>query len=122
MTFVCDLPDYEIRLPGADKDWERVFANLFLNAVQVMRKPGRIEICAEQLMVRSKLLLPTMDPAFRKTFCRAYSAPTSPPRRPPVVRGWVCTSSRPSLSATQAALWPLTANPRLELSSPFTCL
>jgi signal transduction histidine kinase len=48
MTFVRKLPECESRLPGADKDWERVFANLFLNAVQVMRKPGRIEICAEQ--------------------------------------------------------------------------
>jgi signal transduction histidine kinase len=49
MTFVRKLPASDVRLPGADKDWERVFANLFLNAVQVMRKPGQIEICAEQI-------------------------------------------------------------------------
>lgn len=47
MRFICQIPD-EIRLPGAAKDWERVFANLFLNAAQVMRKPGRIEIAAQQ--------------------------------------------------------------------------
>ena len=39
----------EIRLPGAAKDWERVFANLFLNAAQMMSKPGRIDISAEHI-------------------------------------------------------------------------
>ena len=34
----------DIRLPGSSKDWERVFANLFLNAAEIMRKPGRIDI------------------------------------------------------------------------------
>ena len=38
----------EIRLPGAAKDWERVFANLFLNTAQIMQKPGRIDIGARQ--------------------------------------------------------------------------
>jgi signal transduction histidine kinase len=47
MRFVSQLPA-EIRLPGAAKDWERVFANLFLNAAQVMHKPGRIDIAAQQ--------------------------------------------------------------------------
>ena len=47
MRFVAQLPA-EIRLPGAAKDWERVFANLFLNAAEVMRKPGRIDIAAQQ--------------------------------------------------------------------------
>lgn len=37
-----------LRLPGSAKDWERVFANLFLNALQALRKPGQIEITAEQ--------------------------------------------------------------------------
>lgn len=37
----------DIRLPGSSKDWERVFANLFLNAAQIMQKPGRIDIDAE---------------------------------------------------------------------------
>jgi signal transduction histidine kinase len=47
MRFVSHIPA-EIRLPGAAKDWERVFANLFLNVAQVMRKPGRIDITAQQ--------------------------------------------------------------------------
>ena len=46
MRFVHQLPA-EIRLPGSAKDWERVFANLFLNAAQIMRKPGRIDIAAQ---------------------------------------------------------------------------
>ena len=47
MRFVRQIsPD--IRLPGSDKDWERVFVNLFLNAAQIMRKPGRIDIVAER--------------------------------------------------------------------------
>lgn len=46
MRFVRQIPA-EIRLPGAAKDWERVFANLFLNAAQVMHKPGRIDIVAQ---------------------------------------------------------------------------
>jgi signal transduction histidine kinase len=47
VRFVRQVPA-EIRLPGSAKDWERVFVNLFLNAVQMMQKPGRIEIAAEQ--------------------------------------------------------------------------
>jgi signal transduction histidine kinase len=47
MRFVRQIrPD--IRLPGSAKDWERVFVNLFLNAAQIMQKPGRIDIAAEQ--------------------------------------------------------------------------
>ena len=38
----------ELRLPGSAKDWERVFVNLFLNAAQIMQKPGRIDIAAER--------------------------------------------------------------------------
>ena len=38
----------DLRLPGASKDWERVFANLFLNAAQIMQKPGRIDVDAQQ--------------------------------------------------------------------------
>ena len=41
--------DSEIRLPGSSKDWERVFANLFLNAAQMMSKPGRIDIAAQEI-------------------------------------------------------------------------
>ena len=47
MRFVRQIPD-DVRLPGSSKDWERVFANLFLNAAQVMNKPGRIDIGALQ--------------------------------------------------------------------------
>jgi len=45
--FVRQIPP-DVRLPGSAKDWERVFANLFLNAVQIMREPGRIDIVAQQ--------------------------------------------------------------------------
>ncbi|MGC2662154.1 MAG: ATP-binding protein [Bryobacteraceae bacterium] len=62
MTFVRNLPECDIRLPGADKDWERVFANLFLNAVQVMRKPGRIEISAEQIEGALKITIADNGP------------------------------------------------------------
>jgi len=48
MRFVRQIPN-DFRLPGSSKDWERVFANLFLNAAQVMNKPGRIDIGAEEL-------------------------------------------------------------------------
>lgn len=37
-----------IHLPGSGKDWERVFVNLFLNAAQVMHRPGRIDIEAQR--------------------------------------------------------------------------
>jgi signal transduction histidine kinase len=47
MRFVRQIPQ-EFRLPGSSKDWERVFANLFLNAAQIMKKPGRIDIAALQ--------------------------------------------------------------------------
>ena len=48
LRFVRQIPP-EIRLPGSDKDWERVFINLFLNAAQIMQKPGRIDIVAQQI-------------------------------------------------------------------------
>ena len=47
IRFVREI-DENIRLPGSAKDWERVFANLFLNTVQIMQKPGRIDIGAQQ--------------------------------------------------------------------------
>ncbi len=43
MRWVRRIPA-EARLPGSSKDWERVFANLFLNTVEIMHRPGRIEI------------------------------------------------------------------------------
>jgi signal transduction histidine kinase len=39
----------DARLPGSSKDWERVFTNLFLNAAQIMQKPGRIDIGSQPL-------------------------------------------------------------------------
>jgi signal transduction histidine kinase len=48
MRFVRQIPP-EVRLPGSAKDWERVFANLFLNAAQIMQKPGCIDISAHQV-------------------------------------------------------------------------
>jgi signal transduction histidine kinase len=43
MRWIRRIPS-DIRLPGSSKDWERVFANLFLNTAQIMHCPGRIEI------------------------------------------------------------------------------
>ncbi len=48
MRFVHQIPS-ELRLPGSAKDWERVFANLFLNAVEITHKPGRIDISAHHM-------------------------------------------------------------------------
>ena len=47
IRFVRQIPA-EVRLPGSAKDWERVFANLFLNTAQIMRKPGQIDIAAQR--------------------------------------------------------------------------
>ncbi len=47
IRFVCEIGE-RIRLPGSAKDWERVFANLFLNTVQVIQRPGRIDVGAQQ--------------------------------------------------------------------------
>jgi signal transduction histidine kinase len=43
MRFVSEVPG-DLKLAGSTQDWERVFVNLFLNAAQVMKKPGRIDI------------------------------------------------------------------------------
>src|SRR5947209_14833023 len=45
MRLVHELPP-DVLLPGSSKDWERVFVNLFLNAAQILQKPGRIDIQA----------------------------------------------------------------------------
>jgi signal transduction histidine kinase len=58
MRFVRQVSG-DFRLPGSSKDWERVFVNLFLNAAQVMKKPGRIDIGAEQ--VESGLTITVAD-------------------------------------------------------------
>lgn len=46
-----------ISLPGSAKEWERVFANLFLNAAQAFRKPGHIEIAAEKTDEGLKIMI-----------------------------------------------------------------
>jgi signal transduction histidine kinase len=43
MRWIRRIPA-DVRLPGSSKDWERVFANLFLNTAEIMHCPGRIEI------------------------------------------------------------------------------
>ncbi len=48
LRFVLNIAT-DTRLPGSAKDWERVFSNLFFNAAQIMQKPGRIDIEAQQL-------------------------------------------------------------------------
>jgi signal transduction histidine kinase len=48
MRFVSEVPA-ELKLPGSTQDWERVFVNLFLNAAQIMKKPGRIDIASQML-------------------------------------------------------------------------
>ena len=47
MRFVRQIPD-GLHMPGSAKDWERVFVNLFLNAAQIMHRPGRIDIAAQR--------------------------------------------------------------------------
>jgi signal transduction histidine kinase len=48
MRFVRQVaPD--IHMPGSAKDWERVFANLFLNAAEISRQPGRIDVTAQRM-------------------------------------------------------------------------
>lgn len=46
LRFISDVPP-DLKLPGSTQDWERVFVNLFLNAAQIMKKPGRIDIGAQ---------------------------------------------------------------------------
>ncbi len=47
LRLVHEIPN-GVHLPGNAKDWERVFANLFVNAAQVMQKPGRIDVAAQK--------------------------------------------------------------------------
>ena len=47
LQVVPDIPP-RIGLPGSAKDWDRVFANLFLNTVEMLRKPGRISVAARE--------------------------------------------------------------------------
>jgi signal transduction histidine kinase len=51
-----------IPLPGSAKEWERVFVNLFLNAAQAFRKPGRIEITTEKVEDNLKILIADNGP------------------------------------------------------------
>ena len=49
-------------LPGTTKDWERVFANLLLNTVQMLEKPGRIHIAAQETGGRLAITLSYTGP------------------------------------------------------------
>jgi signal transduction histidine kinase len=51
-----------IPLPGSAKEWERIFANLFLNAAQAFRKPGRIEITTEKVDENLRILIADNGP------------------------------------------------------------
>jgi signal transduction histidine kinase len=51
-----------IPLPGSAKEWERVFANLFLNAAQAFRRPGLIEITAGREEDNLKILVADNGP------------------------------------------------------------
>ena len=61
VEFAVALPS-AMPLPGSAKEWERVFANLFLNAAQAFRKPGRIEISAERIDDGLKILVADNGP------------------------------------------------------------
>jgi signal transduction histidine kinase len=58
MRFVRQVPP-DIHMPGSAKDWERVFANLFLNAAEISQKPGRIDVSA--LRTPEALLITVSD-------------------------------------------------------------
>ncbi len=51
-----------IRLAGRPADWERVFVNLFLNSVRVMRKGGTIEIVARRAGEAIEILVSDTGP------------------------------------------------------------
>jgi signal transduction histidine kinase len=51
-----------IPLPGSGKDWERVFANLFLNAAQAFRRPGCIEIASDRTEEGLRILVSDNGP------------------------------------------------------------
>lgn len=61
MRYVSDVP-VDLKLPGSTQDWERVFVNLFLNAAQIMKKPGRIDICTQQLEGSLKITVSDSGP------------------------------------------------------------
>lgn len=56
-----DVP-LNVCLPGTTKDWERVFANLFLNTVQAVQRPGRIAILARETEGRLTISLSDNGP------------------------------------------------------------
>ena len=94
LRFVRQIAN-ETRLPGSAKDWERVFLNLFLNAAQIMQKPGRIDIEAQQLEDTLCITFPTMARVFQLTCCRVFFAPMFPPRPAARVPDAACILWRP---------------------------
>jgi signal transduction histidine kinase len=75
MRFVRRIPP-DVKLPGSSKDWERVFANLFLNAAEIMQRPGRIEVEAHSAEDRLEIRIsdngPGIPPEILPTLFRAH--------------------------------------------------
>jgi signal transduction histidine kinase len=61
MRFVSGVPG-DLKLPGSTQDWERVFVNLFLNAAQIMKKPGRIDIGSQIVEGRLQITISDSGP------------------------------------------------------------
>lgn len=76
----------EVRLPGSTKDWERVFVNLFLNAAQVMEKPGRIEVAASQDAEQITITVSDNGPGISPTILGNLFSPNVSTKRVPAGR------------------------------------
>ncbi len=61
MRFVSGVPG-DLKLPGSTQDWERVFVNLFLNAAQIMKKPGRIDVGSQIVEGRLQITISDSGP------------------------------------------------------------
>lgn len=85
MRFVRQIPS-DMRLPGSAKDWERVFANLFLNSAQMMNRPGRIDVAAQHLDGALTISISDNGPGIpeeilQRVFRPNVSTKTNPPVR-----------------------------------------
>jgi signal transduction histidine kinase len=85
LRFVHQLPD-QLRLPGSTKDWERVFVNLFLNAAQVMQKPGRIEISAVHAANSIRIIISDNGPGIPPAILGNVFSPNVSTKRLPAGR------------------------------------